>query len=107
MVSGTGQFAVVVDGGRKAVLVPFDIAFPSQKAADVQDERPRTAAGWAQRIEAVSQTLRAQHAADRAGLLTALDQAWKVIDGVRPPGTDRTVDQLRALHAEFLRMMDQ
>jgi hypothetical protein len=60
---------------------------------------PGSAAGWIRRLEAVRADLRRQHATETRELTDALDQAWQLLDALRPPGTDRGVDTLRAGHA--------
>jgi hypothetical protein len=47
--------------------------------------------------------LRRQHAVRTAELVQALDEAWQLLDTLRPPGKDRAVDALRAGHAEIRR----
>ncbi|GAA1634546.1 type II toxin-antitoxin system prevent-host-death family antitoxin [Actinoplanes couchii] len=97
----TGQVTVVVDGGRPvAAIVPV---------ADL-DEKPASAPnpeGWMRRIEKVRQDVRRQHAGRIGELSRALEEAWQMIDTMRPPGTDRAADTLRASHADLRKPGDQ
>ncbi|MEV4278748.1 hypothetical protein [Actinoplanes xinjiangensis] len=53
------------------------------------------------RIEKVREDVRRQHAQRIGELSQALDEAWRLLDAVRPPGTDRAVDTLRATHTDL------
>ncbi|GIE74306.1 hypothetical protein Aph02nite_02560 [Actinoplanes philippinensis] len=53
------------------------------------------------RIEKVREDVRRQHAQRIGELSQALDEAWRLLDDLRPPGTDRSVDTLRAGHADL------
>ncbi|MEU4690246.1 hypothetical protein [Actinoplanes sp. NPDC023714] len=57
--------------------------------------------GWMRRIEKVREDVRRQHAGRIGELTRALDEAWQALDAVRPAGTDRVVDTLRAAHADL------
>jgi hypothetical protein len=59
------------------------------------------AEGWMRRIEKVREDVRRQHAHRIGELSQALDEAWRMLDAVRPPGTDRAADTLRATHADL------
>ncbi|MBO3741589.1 hypothetical protein [Actinoplanes flavus] len=97
----TGQVTVVVDGGRPiAAIVPASqVLDPPPPAAPPPS--PAAAEGWMRRIEKVREDVRRQHAQRIGDLSQALEEAWSVIDGLRPPGTDRTVDTLRAAHVDL------
>ncbi|PRX10996.1 hypothetical protein CLV67_13254 [Actinoplanes italicus] len=60
-----------------------------------------SAEGWMRRIEKVREDVRRQHAQRIGELSQALDEAWRMLDAVRPPGTDRAADTLRATHADL------
>ncbi|MDI6101070.1 hypothetical protein QLQ12_20870 [Actinoplanes sp. NEAU-A12] len=107
----TGQVTVVVDGGRPiAAIVPVPYASPPPAAAPPAAPPPASsppvpsaasAEGWMRRIEKVREDVRRQHAQRVGELSQALDEAWRLLDTVRPPGTDRAVDTLRATHADL------
>ncbi|WP_433790471.1 hypothetical protein [Actinoplanes sp. CA-252034] len=59
------------------------------------------AEGWMRRIEKVREDVRRQHAHRIGELSQALDEAWRLLDDIRPGGTDRVVDTLRAAHADL------
>ncbi|WP_127503826.1 type II toxin-antitoxin system prevent-host-death family antitoxin [Actinoplanes solisilvae] len=112
----THQTTVIVDRGEPvAAIVPpealeragpqaFDRSSPSANPSPSQSANPNpSAAGWLQRLERVRDDLRRQHATRTDELLHALDEAWRTIDTLRPPGTDRHVDTLRAAHAPLRR----
>jgi len=90
----TQQTTVVTEGGRPlAAIVPVEGSRP-------EPERPNpAAAGWIRRIDKLRAELRRQH----AGLEQALEEAWRELDRLRPPGADREVDSLRAAHADLRR----
>ncbi|MEV6300234.1 hypothetical protein AB0M02_12595 [Actinoplanes sp. NPDC051861] len=93
----TGQVTVVVDGGRPiAAIVPV----PGEGPAPPAPSGP-SADGWMRRIEKVREDVRRQHAGRIRELSVALDEAWRLIDEIRPPGTDRAADTLRAAHADL------
>ena len=84
------QTTVVTDGGRKvAAIVPIN------HLRDDDDRPSAAAAGWLRRIERVRADLRRQHTA----LEEALEQAWRELDRLGPPGADRDIDALRAAHS--------
>jgi antitoxin (DNA-binding transcriptional repressor) of toxin-antitoxin stability system len=88
----TQQTTVVTDDGRPlAAIVPIGAA---------QQERPNSAsAGWIRRIDKLRAEFRRQH----VGLEQALEEAWRELDRLRPPGADREIDALRAAHADLRR----
>jgi antitoxin (DNA-binding transcriptional repressor) of toxin-antitoxin stability system len=88
----TQQTTVVTEDGRPlAAIVPIGAAQP---------ERPNpAAAGWIRRIDQLRAELRRQH----GGLEQALEEAWRELDRLRPPGADREIDALRAAHADIRR----
>jgi len=91
----TQQTTVVTEDGRPlAAIVPVE-------ASQREPERPNpaAAAGWIRRIDKLRAELRRQH----VGLEQALDEAWRELDRVRPPGADREIDALRAAHADLRR----
>ncbi|GLW31602.1 hypothetical protein [Actinoplanes regularis] len=113
----TGQVTIVVDGGRPiAAIVPAaDVLQPAPapggseirpapetRSVPVQ-AGPENSAGWLRRIEKVREDVRRQHAGRVHELSQALDEAWRMLDTLRPPGTDRQVDTLRAAHADLRR----
>ena len=88
----THQTTVVTEDGRPlAAIVPIG-ATPPERASPA-------AAGWIRRIDQLRTEFRRQH----AGLEQALEEAWRELDRVRPPGADRDVDALRAAHADIRR----
>lgn len=97
----TKQVTVIVENGHPvAAIVPPDML------AERPGDPPGTeagAAGWVQRVEKVREDLRRQHAAHTAELLRALEEAWAVVDSLRPPGADRQVDAVRTAHAALRR----
>ena len=111
----TGQVTVVVDAGRPiAAIVPVSFvespppgAVPAPRpaspptAAPTAPGSPASAQGWMRRIEKVREDVRRQHVQRVGELSQALDEAWRLLDTVRPPGTDRAVDTLRATHADL------
>ncbi|WP_328477202.1 hypothetical protein OHA21_23905 [Actinoplanes sp. NBC_00393] len=69
----------------------------------VQAGGEQAAAGWLRRIEKVREDVRRQHATRIRELSQALDEAWRMLDEARPPGTDRAADTLRAAHSDLRR----
>ena len=98
----THQTTVIVDRGESVAAI-----VPPERLERVPDWQPEpatpSAAGWLQRIERVRDDLRRQHAAHTDEFRRALDEAWAVIDTLRPPGTDRHLDTLRTAHAPLRR----
>ena len=88
----TQQTTVVTEDGRPlAAIVPIGATQP---------ERPNpAAAGWIRRIDKLRAELRRQH----EGLEQALEEAWRELDRLRPPGADREIDTLRTAHADIRR----
>lgn len=88
----TQQTTVVTEEGRPlAAIVPIGATQP---------ERPgQAAAGWIRRIDKLRAEFRRQH----GGLEQALEEAWRELDRLRPPGADREIDALRAAHADIRR----
>jgi antitoxin (DNA-binding transcriptional repressor) of toxin-antitoxin stability system len=87
----TQQTTVVTEDGRPlAAIVPIGATRP---------ERPSPAAGWIRRIDTLRAELRRQH----VGLEQALEEAWRELDRLRPPGTDKEIDALRTAHADIRR----
>jgi antitoxin (DNA-binding transcriptional repressor) of toxin-antitoxin stability system len=125
----TGQITVVVDGGRPvAAIVPVSdvlgagpappgVAPPAESVAPASSAPASSApassapassapvavnaAGWMRRIEKVREDVRRQHAQRIGDLSQALDEAWRLLDDLRPAGTDRSVDTLRAAHTDL------
>ena len=100
----TNQTTVVTEEGRPlAAIVPIGSAQPPQQAQPPQPAQPSrpnpAAAGWIRRIDQLRAELRRQH----VGLERALEEAWKELDRLRPPGADREIDALRAAHADLRR----
>jgi antitoxin (DNA-binding transcriptional repressor) of toxin-antitoxin stability system len=91
----TNQTTVVTDDGRPlAAIVPIGATRPPEP------ERPNpAAAGWVRRIDKLRAEFRRQH----VGLEQALEDAWRELDKLRPPGTDRDIDALRTAHADLRR----
>ena len=90
----TEQCTVITDGGRAlAAIVPVS-GVPSLDTGASQ-----AAAGWVRRIETLRQDFRRQH----REMERALDDVWRELDKLRPPGSDRAVDALRAAHAGIRR----
>ncbi|MBG0562888.1 hypothetical protein [Actinoplanes aureus] len=130
----TGQVTIVVDGGRPiaAIVPPGDVlgagpappaqplpqppaqplpqppaqppALPRAAPVAVPVAGEKAAAGWLRRIEQVREDVRRQHAGRIRELSQALDEAWRLLDDMRPPGTDRAVDTLRAAHSDLRRV---
>ena len=90
----TNQTTVVTEDGRPlAAIVPTGAPRPDP-------ERPNpAAAGWIRRIDKLRAEFRRQH----VGLEQALEDAWRELDRVSPPGTDKQVDALRAAQADIRR----
>jgi antitoxin (DNA-binding transcriptional repressor) of toxin-antitoxin stability system len=88
----TNQTTVVTEEGRPlAAIVPVGATQP---------ERPsQAAAGWIRRIDKLRAELRRQH----GGLERALEEAWRELDRLRPPGVEKEIDALRAAHADIRR----
>ena len=108
----TQQTTIVTDGGRPLAAivpaprptesdadapVPFDAGAPG--ASGAAGGTPGSAAGWLRRIETLRAELQRQHTA----LEVALDEAWRELDRVRPPGSDSAVDTLRLAHSDIRR----
>ncbi|GIM89867.1 hypothetical protein [Paractinoplanes toevensis] len=95
------QVTVIVEQGQAvAAIVPVDLLDPRR---DEPDPAAGNAAGWLQRLEKVRHDLRGQHAARTAELRQALDEAWGIVDQLRPAGADRQIDIQRAAHAHLRR----
>lgn len=100
-IRATRQTVVIIDQGQPvaAIVSPHMAADQRPEAAGMN----ASAAGWLQRLEKVRHDMRRQHDAHTAELLQALDEAWTIIDTLRPPGADRRVDTLRTTHAQLRR----
>ena len=102
----TQQTTVVADGGRPlAAIVPVprpdvsaDPVGPGP-SVDAGGAPKGSAAGWLRRIETLRAELQRQHTA----LEVALDEAWRELDRLRPPGSDSAVDALRLAHSDVRR----
>lgn len=91
----TQQTTVVTEDGRPlAAIVPFEAPRPEPERPN-----PAAAAGWIRRIDKLRAEFRRQH----VGLEQALEEAWRELDRLRPPGADREVDALRAAHVDLRR----
>ncbi|GAA3955188.1 hypothetical protein Aau02nite_86350 [Amorphoplanes auranticolor] len=90
----TNQTTVVTEDGRPlAAIAPIGAIRPDP-------ERPNpAAAGWIRRIDKLRAEFRRQH----VGLEQALEDAWRELDRMSPPGTDKQVDALRTAHADIRR----
>lgn len=90
----TQQTTVVTEDGRPlAAIVPISATQP-------QPDRPNpAAAGWIRRIDKLRAEFRRQHVA----LEQALEEAWRELDKLRPPGSDGDIDALRTGHADLRR----
>jgi antitoxin (DNA-binding transcriptional repressor) of toxin-antitoxin stability system len=90
----TNQTTVVTEDGRPlAAIVPIGATKP-------EPDRPNpAAAGWIRRIDKLRAEFRRQH----VGLEQALEDAWRELDRLRPPGTEATIDALRTAHADLRR----
>jgi hypothetical protein len=100
----TNQTTVVTEEGRPlAAIVPIGGTRPPESVRPPESARPPgpnpAAAGWIRRIDKLRAEFRRQH----VGLEQALEEAWKELDRVRPPGADREIDALRAAHADLRR----
>jgi len=94
----TRQATLIVDQGQPVAAI---VAPEMLTAARDQEPpgAPGSAAGWMRRLETVRRDLRRQHAIETTEVINALDEAWRLLDSLRPSGADRTVDTLRAAHA--------
>lgn len=92
------QVTVVTDGGRHIAVIA-----PPRVLDDKRPANPGTAQGWLQRIDQVRAEVRRQLEQRTTQLEQALDEAWQLLDGRHPAGTDRDVDVLRVLHADVRR----
>ncbi len=92
----TSQTTVITEDGRPlAAIVPVG-------APPREPERPANAAaaaGWIRRIDKLRAEFRRQHVA----LEQALEDAWRELDRLRPPGSDGDIDALRTAHADLRR----
>jgi antitoxin (DNA-binding transcriptional repressor) of toxin-antitoxin stability system len=97
-----GQRTVVMDGGRPvAVLAPIDSLSRRDDHEQGNTAGPgAAAAGWIRRIEQVRADAHRQH----ADLQRALSQVWRLLDEVKPRGTDEAVDALRSAHLDLRRL---
>ena len=83
------------EGGRLA-----EVGQSAQAGRSAEPDRPNpAAAGWIRRIDKLRAEFRRQH----VGLEQALEDAWRQIDRLRPPGTDPETDALRTAHADLRR----
>ncbi|GIF01582.1 type II toxin-antitoxin system Phd/YefM family antitoxin [Paractinoplanes rishiriensis] len=104
LTSLTRQTTLIVDHGRPiAALVSPDRLTRASPEPRALPGTPATAAGWAKRLEVVREGLQRQHATRLGELTAALDATWRILDSWRPPGSDRSHDALRAVHAELRR----
>jgi len=88
----TQQTTVVTEDGRPlAAIVPVGATRPEPERTNP------AAAGWIRRIDKLRAEFRRQH----VGLERALEEAWRELDRLRPPGADREVDALRTAHADI------
>ncbi|MEU4424928.1 hypothetical protein AB0F81_30275 [Actinoplanes sp. NPDC024001] len=98
-----------VPTGERSVTRPgfFPSATSAPAASPASTDAPaggeQVAAGWLRRIEKVREDVRRQHATRIRELSQALDEAWRLLDDIRPPGTDRAADTLRAAQADLRR----
>lgn len=92
------QVTVVTDGGRQIAVIA-----PPRVLNDERSANPGTAQGWLRRIDQVRAEVRRQLEQRTTQLEQALDEAWLLLDGRHPAGTDRDVDALRVLHADVRR----
>jgi len=98
----TRQITEIMDQGRPiAAIVPANEAAGAQPGE--QNVTGVSAAGWMRRLETMRDDLKRQHDAHAAELTRALGEAWQVLDDLRPPGSDRHIDALRAAHADLRR----
>ena len=67
--------------------------------ADAGGAPAGSAAGWLRRIETLRAELQRQHTA----LEAALEEAWRELDRLRPPGSDSAIDALRLAHSDIRR----
>jgi hypothetical protein len=104
LTSVTRQTTLIVDDGRHvAALVSPDVLTQTPPEPRESPGTPATAAGWARRLEVVREGLQRQHATRLGELTAALDETWRILDSLRPPGSDRSLDALRAVHTELRR----
>ena len=99
----TGQVTVITDRGRPvAAIVPMAAVPSDEPAPPAAGRSESTAAGWMRRIEQVREAVRRQHVQRTTELERALTNVWAVLDRLRPPGSDRAVDELRIAHRDVL-----
>jgi antitoxin (DNA-binding transcriptional repressor) of toxin-antitoxin stability system len=97
------QVTVIMDRGRPvAAIVPIDSAPGVDSTRPMATRAENAAAGWERRIEQVREAVRRQHAMRTVELEHALTEVWAALDRLRPPGLDRTVDELRIAHRDVV-----
>jgi hypothetical protein len=99
----TGRVTMITEAGRRiAALVPVEAARSRDQVAADAARREAAALGWQRRLDAAREQVRVQHRRRIHDLEQALASAWALIDEVRPPGTDRAVELLRAEQRNLL-----
>ncbi|MGC5022522.1 type II toxin-antitoxin system Phd/YefM family antitoxin [Micromonospora sp. DT47] len=97
---------VTRDGDPRPVAAIVPAAAAARTAAQARADGERLAAvtaGWARRLEEAHRQGARRHAAELRAVTAALAEAWAELDRRVPPGSDRAVDRLRAVHADLLR----
>ena len=84
---------VVTDAGRPLAAIAIGSVSDGAAVSGL------SAAGWLRRIETYVRDLARQHAV----MVSALEVAWRELDGVSPPGVDSHMDVSRLAHADLRR----
>ncbi|NYF59460.1 type II toxin-antitoxin system Phd/YefM family antitoxin [Micromonospora purpureochromogenes] len=86
-----------------AAIVPATAARTAAQARADGERLAAVTAGWARRLEEAHRQGARRHAAELRAVTAALAELWAELDQRVPPGTDRALDRLRAVHADLLR----
>ncbi|TDB79953.1 type II toxin-antitoxin system Phd/YefM family antitoxin [Micromonospora sp. KC721] len=86
-----------------AAVVPAAAARSAAQARADDERLAAVTAGWARRLEETHRQGARRHAAELRAVTDALAEVWAELDRRVPPGTDATVDRLRAAHRHLSR----
>ncbi|MEV0809614.1 type II toxin-antitoxin system Phd/YefM family antitoxin [Micromonospora sp. NPDC050200] len=86
-----------------AAIVPAAAARTAAQARADGERLAAVTAGWARRLEEAHRQGARRHAAELRAVTAALAEAWAELDRRVAPGSDRSLDRLRAVHADLLR----
>ncbi|TDC76763.1 type II toxin-antitoxin system Phd/YefM family antitoxin [Micromonospora sp. KC606] len=86
-----------------AAVVPAAAARSAAQARADDERLAAVTAGWARRLEETHRLGARRHAAELRAVTDALAEVWAELDRRVPPGTDATVDRLRAAHRDLSR----